>query len=692
MNENYRRAEALYIARQDALIHRATVVPIWEGDTFRYRVNTLEGPRCVRVSATTGERWEIEDPGGEPALPAEVTGMRVSPGGEYTVTVTAGNLAVNGAPITADGEPGHAYGLPSDQSALPIVAVQNGMATSPQVEWAPDGRRFVTHRVDQRHVPTLTMTQSCPPDGSPRPLVRTVHYEMPGDPLPVFRLVVFDAETGERVDVVIEPLTFTHDAPLGIGRVWWEDDETLWMLYGTRGYQGARLYRIDARTGAAEVVLEEAGETIMNSSPTVVEFPLVRAHGDEVLWYSDRSGWGHLYRYERGELKNAVTEGEWLVRDLVHLDWGARRVYFLSGGHGTNPYHRRLCRADLDGTGVVVLTPEDTDHHVVASPDGLRFVDTHAAPDTPPVTVLRDADGAVVAELERADVSALEQAGYRAPEAFTVKAADGVTDLYGLLHLPADFDASGSYPILDSIYNGPQISRQLRTTLRGYSIDPFLLDPVGGAPMLAQLGLAVVVMDGRGTPYRSKAFHDASYGDPAAAVGIDDHVAAIRQLAAERPYLDLARVGVTGHSAGGAAALHAVLRHPGFFTAAISSAGDHDHSGYYAIWGETYQGPPPQDYTAGSPLPLAGRLRAKLLLLFGEMDENCHPGLSLRVVNALIAQDKDFEMLMVPNATHGYGAAEAHVLRRQWDFLTRHLIGAEPPAGYRIDPAFGAGR
>ncbi|WP_214320596.1 S9 family peptidase [Nonomuraea sediminis] len=670
MLDRYRRAQALHLSRHDGLIHRAVVVPNWEGDSFWYRADAAE---CYRVFPETGERRRVAEPDASP------------PPGRYTVTTWDGNLLVNGEPLTTDGEPGHAYGLPSDQGGLPIVALQAGMSEPPLVEWAPDGRRFVTLRVDQRHVPLLTMTQSCPPGGGPRPLAHTLHYEMPGDPLPTFEQMIFDAETGDRIDLAIEPLTFTHDAPLGIGRVWWEDDDTLWMLYGTRGYRAARLYRVDARTGAAEVVLEESSDTIMNSSPTIVEPPLVRTRGEQVLWYSDRSGWGHLYLYVNGELKNAVTEGEWLVRELVHVDWDARQVLFVSGGHGSNPYHRRLCRAGLDGTGVTVLTPEDADHQIAASPDGRWFVDTHAAPGQAPLTVLWDAAGTVIAELERADLAALERTGWRAPEPFTVKAADGVTDVHGLLHLPAGFDPAGSYPILDSIYNGPQITRQLRTTLRGFPVDPFLLDPVGGAPMLAQLGLAVVVMDGRGTPYRSKDFHDVSYGDPAATAGIDDHVAAIRQLAAERPYLDLSRVGVIGHSAGGAAALQAVLRHPDFFTAAVSSAGDHDHSGYYAIWGETYQGPPPQDYSVGSPLPLVGELRAKLLLLFGEMDDNCHPGLSLRVVNALIAADKDFEMLVVPNADHGYGAAEAHVLRRQFDFLTRHLIGQEPPAGHHLD-------
>ncbi len=690
MIEAYRRAEALHPSQEPRLVHRAAITPVWEDGSFSYQVSTPDGPSLVRIFPDKRKRVEEgAPPAAEPVLPPELTGVQTSPDGRHAVSVEDGNLAVNGVRITHDGTEGHAYGLPSDQNRLPIVVAQAGMTTPPLLVWAPDGRRFVTLRVDQRHVPTLTLTQACPPDGGPRPLAHTLHYEMPGDPLPTFQQMIFDAETGDRVDIAIEPLTFTHDAPLGVGRVWWEDDDTLWMLYGTRGYRAAVLYRIDARTGEATVVLREHSETVMYSAPTIVEAPLVSTRGDEVLWYSDRSGWGHLYRYAGGELKNAVTEGEWLVRDVLRVDWDAREVLFMSGGHGSNPYDRRLCRAGLDGGGVTVLTPEDGDHHVQVSPDGRRLVDTYATPGMPSVTVLRDADGAVVMELERADLSALEKAGWRAPERFTAKAADGVTDVHGLLFLPGDFDPSRRYPILDSVYNGPQIPRQLRTTLRGHSLDPWLLDPAAGAASLAALGLAVVVLDGRGTPYRGKAFQDASYGDPGVSVGLADHVAAITQLAAERPYLDLDRVGIAGHSGGGAATVRALLTHPELFDVGVASAGDHEHSGYYAIWSETYQGPPPQDYTADSLLPHAERLKGKLLILFGEMDDNCHPALSLRLVDALIRADADFEMLMVPNAAHGYMHAEAHVLRRQWDFLTRHLIGAEPPVGYRIDPTFG---
>ncbi|WP_157253401.1 S9 family peptidase [Nonomuraea typhae] len=666
MNDRFRRAAALLPDREPDLVRLATITPVWEGDSFWY--TAPEGR--VRIFPETGER--VTEPAGEPdegaGVPGEAAGER------YAVAVRDGNLLVNGRPLTTDGVPGHAYGLPSDQGAMPIMAVQLGMDTPPELAWAPGGRRFVTQRVDQRHVPTLTLTQSCPPGGGPRPLAHTRHYEMPGDPLPTVQHMIFDAATGERVDVDLPPLTFTHDTPLGIGRLWWCGDDTLWLLYGTRGAKAARLYRIDARTGHAERVLEEKSETVQLSGPLLVDAPLVRTHGDEVLWYSERTGWGHLYRYVDGQVVNAVTEGEWMVREILHLDWTARQVVFASGGHGGNPYDRRICRAGLDGGGVTVLTPEDADHQGQVSPDGRWLIDTYATPGTPAVTVLRDASGAVVTELARADLSALIEAGWRAPERFTAKAADGVTDVHGLLYLPAGFDPDGSYPIVDSIYNGPQLARQARITVRGYPIDPWLLDPAGHAPALAALGFAVVVMDGRGTPFRGKRFQDASYGDPACSAGLADHVAAIGQLAAERPYLDLTRVGVTGHSGGGAATARALLTYPDFFHVGVASAGDYEHDAYYAVWGETYQGPPPQDYAAHSLAGLAGNLRGKLMIVFGEMDDNCHPGMSLRLIDALIRADADFEMLMVPNAAHGYLHAEEYVQRRQWEFLTRHLL------------------
>ncbi|GII91925.1 DPP IV N-terminal domain-containing protein [Sinosporangium siamense] len=685
MIDRYRRAERLHMSRHDQLVFRALVTPHWEGDSFWYKVNTPEGPEFVRVWPEKRERQVIADPGAEEAPPPMITGLVTSPDGRYAVGVEGENLTVNGTPVTADGVAGWGYGLPSDQSRMPVVARQQGLRTPPLVVFAPGGRRFVTCRVDQRHVPTLTLTQSCPPGaGQPRPLVHTMHYEMPGDEPPTITHLILDAETGERVDVDIEPLTFTHDAPLGVERVWWSDDDTLWLLYSTRGYKSARLYRIDARTGAACVVLEETAETIMHYSPTVIDFPLVRTFGDEVLWFSERDGWGHLYLYRDGELVCQVTRGEWLVRAIVHLDEERRELYFLAGGHDPNPYHRGLFRVGLDGTGLTRLTPEQADHDVTASPDGRWFVDTYATPAEPPVTVLRDRDGTVVLELERADIRRLLEAGWRAPEPFTVKAADGVTDVHGLLYLPGDFDPSASYPILDSVYNGGQLPRLARLNLRGYPVDPYLLDQAAGAPMFAQLGLAVVVLDGRGTPYRSKAFHDAGYGDPTLRVGLADHVAALTQLAADRPYLDLGRVGIAGHSGGGTATAAALLHHPGVFHVGVASAGNYETAGYYALWGETYGGPPPRDYDQWSLVPHAAGLKGKLLLLCGEMDDNTHPTLTLRLVDALIRADKDFDMLMVPGAAHGYLHAESHVLRRQWDYLVRHLLGEEPPTGFTL--------
>ncbi|MGX2995003.1 DPP IV N-terminal domain-containing protein [Streptomyces sp. JNUCC 64] len=679
----YQRAAALHPYRHHELIFRDQIDPVWEGDSFWYRVSTPDGPEFVRVHPERGEREVIADPGVPKDPSPRPTGENRSPDRRYTLTFDGDDLAVNGKAVTTDGVPGHDYAKSSDIARTARADSRDGKTRAPLAAWSPDGRNFVTCRVDQRHVPLLTMTESCPPDGRARPDAYTLHYEMPGGPLPTVTHLIVDAETGGRTDVRLPPLPFSHEAPLGTDRVWWSDENTIWFLYETRGAKAARLYRVDAGTGTATLVLEETADTIMESAPSRMDPLMVRVHGEEVLWYSTRDGWGHLYLYRDGELVTQVTGGDWLVREIVHLDWTERQVTFLASGLGDDPYQRTLCRVGLDGSGLTRLTPSDTDHIVRASPDGRWFVDTHAGPQDPPVTVLLDHDGRPKLELERADVSRLVRAGWRAPEPFTALAADGTTELHGLLYLPGDFDPTASYPILDSVYNGPQVTRQVRIPDKG--LDPYLLDPVRGAPSLAALGFAVVIVDGRGTPYRSKAFHDAGHGDPGLAVGLADHVAVIGQLAAERPYLDAGRVGITGHSGGGAATAGAMLRHPDVFSVGVASAGNYENAGYYAIWAETYGGAPPYDYDQWSLRPLADRLRGKLLMIFGEMDENTHPALSLQLADALIRADRDVDMLVVPGATHSYRHAEAHVERRTWDYLVRHLLGEEPPPGFRLE-------
>ncbi|GII93812.1 S9 family peptidase [Sinosporangium siamense] len=731
MRDAYERADRLTGAHADKLIFRASVAPVWVGTpptALRYLVRVPDGHELIEADLATGERRvaaRVTEPGGESLSAVDLTGEHevtlgsaeslwtldlatggltrsgerdkppmdrsASPCGKHHATVADGDLHVDGRRLTHDAEPpGLAYARPSDQRDLPIVLQQRGLSLPPLVVWSPDGERLATVLRDQRHVPVLPLTQAIPPDGGPRPILHTLHYEMPGDPLPTVRIIVFHAETGKRIDVDLPPLEFTYGDPVSAGNLWWsEDGGTLWLLHPSRGHRSLTLYRIDPGTGAARVIVEESGGTIVQPGPSIVLPRVTRTTADgEVLWFSERDGWGRLYSYDArtGDLKAAVTESPGIVTGIAHVE--DRTAYVsICGREPGNPYHRYLYAADLDGGGQRLLTPERGDHHVVFSPDGKWFVDTYGSAGTAPVTLLRDASGAVVAELETADLSRLLATGWRAPEEVSGLAADGETEVWGLLYTPSTFDPEAKYPVVDSVYPGPQIIRQIRVPGDGGLDGPFLIDELGHANAVAELGFAVLVMDGRGTPFRSRAFADVSYGRLETAGSLEDHVALLKQLAADRPWLDLERAGIYGHSGGGFATATAMMRHPGFYKVGVASAGNHDQRSYYAVWGETYHGA--ADYAEQAVAAHAERLAGKLFLVTGEMDDNVHPGMTYRLVRALIDAGKDFDLLVVPGAAHSYLEAEPYVLRRQWDFLVRHLLGAEPPAGVRLSPELG---
>jgi dipeptidyl aminopeptidase/acylaminoacyl peptidase len=362
------------------------------------------------------------------------------------------------------------------------------------------------------------------------------------------------------------------------------------------------------------------------------------------------------------------------VRQFLHVDEAERTVYFTAAGLvEADPYRRTVCRAGLDGTGFARLTDDELDHVVTLPGHRGYFVDSASTVDTAPVTTVRDWTGRVLVELERADITRLEATGWTPPERFRVKAADGVTDVYGVLYRPHGFDPARRYPVVDSLYPGPQVGR----------VEPGF-DPGGmglDAEPLAALGFVVVALDGRGTPGRGKAFHDASYGRLGDAGGLADHVAALRQLAADRPWMDLDRVGAFGHSGGGFAAARAMLDFPEVYRAGVALAGSHDARCFNAGFVESYDGADDPDAGARtSNVDLAARLAGPLLLVHGELDDQVHPDHTLRLADRLIAADKDFELLIVPGAEHTFIDCLAYVRKRCWDFLVRELMGTPPPA------------
>jgi dipeptidyl aminopeptidase/acylaminoacyl peptidase len=443
-----------------------------------------------------------------------------------------------------------------------------------------------------------------------------------------------------------------------------------------RGYMQRQLLAIDPASGAPRLLVEERNQPFLNTYANVAHRYI--RDGRELLWASERDGWMHLYLYdaEAGRMVRQVTRGEWVVRNIVHVDEAARVLYFTAGGRepGRDPYLQHLYRIGLDGTGLRLLTPEDAEHSVFFSPTRAYFVDTYSRADLAPVAVLRRApDGAPVMELERADISRLLATGWKDPEPFAAKGRDGVTDVYGLIWRPTTLDPSRRYPVVETIYTGPQnfFTPKSFNAWRNH------------AQTIAELGFIVVQVDGLGTARRSWKFHAHTWknlGDQ----GLPDHIAALRQMAAKYPYMDLTRVGIFGHSAGGYDATHALLTHPEFYKVGVSSAGNHDHRLDKAVWNTQWMGwPIGPEYTEQSNVTLAGNLQGKLLLAHGDVDENVPVSATLRLVDALIAANKDFDLIIMTNRNHGFGA-DPYFVRRRWDFFVKHLLGVDPPSDFKI--------
>jgi dipeptidyl aminopeptidase/acylaminoacyl peptidase len=383
-------------------------------------------------------------------------------------------------------------------------------------------------------------------------------------------------------------------------------------------------------------------------------------------------------------LKNQITTGEGNVTQVVHVDEKARAIYFMAVGKeaGRDPYFAALYRIHFDGTGMKLLTPEDADHAVTFSPDGRTFVDVASTPTTPQRAVVRDDEGNVVMEVTREDISELRATGWQPLTPITVKARDGKTDLYGFLFKPAKFDAAKKYPVIDRVYPGPQTGSCGSRSFSAAHKD---------MQSLAELGFVVVCIDGMGTPGRSKSFHDALYGNMEDNT-IPDQVAGIKQLAAKYAWIDMGRVGIYGHSGGGAAAAAAMFHAPEFFKVGVSESGNHDNRVYEDDWAEKWIGllmknaDGTTNYDSQANENFAKDLKGRLLLIHGTMDDNVPPNNTLLVVDALIKANKDFDLMMVPNAAHDYGAATPYVTRRRWDYFVRYLAGGEPPAEYRMKP------
>ncbi len=662
-----------------------------------------DSERAIRFHTADSARWEcsLEDyvcsgPDSIPEDPVRVE--RPSPDGAWVAFTRDENLWIrsteDGAErqLTTDGEPDFGYAVSPEGCCSAVTLARRGTTPATVLIWSDDSRKVATHQFDERGVKDLHLLET----HTGRPLLHSYKTALPGDSvIPTYTLHVFDVESGAHTPLDVGVLDAMNTVCCNVSNdTIWKDvrwgagSGEVFFTKAVRSYDTLTLYAADTETGTVRTILEERSKTFVETNPQAGGLPNWRVLNDnrEVVWWSERDGWGHLYLYDAtdGRLKHRITEGPWLVRDVLRIDEVGRWVYFVAVGReeGRDPYYRHLYRAPLDGGPIELLTPEDADHAIQPAPDGDWFLDTYSTRTSIPRTVVRDPSGTVVQTLEEADFSALQGIGWPWPEPFTVKARDGVTDLYGLLHLPSDFDSTASYPVVDYIYPGPQsgpIGARQAALRQG-----------GNAQALAELGFVVFVIDALGTPGRSKAFHDSYYGDMRDN-GIPDHVSALKSLAGSRPWMDLDRVGIFGHSGGGFSSTDAILSYPDFFKVAVSSAGNHDNRSYDFTWGEKYQGllernPDGTDsFDSQANQNIAGNLEGKLLLMYGTLDDNVHPNATLLLIDELTRLNLDYDLMVVPNRNHGY-SSEPYVVRRTWDYFVEHLMGATPPRQYEIAP------
>jgi dipeptidyl aminopeptidase/acylaminoacyl peptidase len=536
--------------------------------------------------------------------------------------------------------------------------------------WSPDSQALFVLQTEPAQEHKVTFIESSPAS-QVQPKTHSIDYLKPGDRIAHPRPRLF--RVAEKRSLPIDESLFPN--PWGIDEFHWSSDsKSIQFLYNQRGHQVLRLLAADADTGAVRPLIDESSKTFIDYAGKLF-LHRVTSTG-ELLWMSERDGWNHLWLYdgETGMVKNQVTRGEWVVRRVEYVDEEARRVWFLAGGvqPGQDPYYLHLCRVNFDGSGFVILTEGDGTHTVDFSPDRRYFLDTYSRVDQPPVCELRSSeDGHRIVTLEEADATRLYAAGWTAPERFEAPARDGTTPIYGVLLKPTSFDPVKRYPVVESIYAGPQAA----FVPKGWG-------PARGLQEMAELGFIVVQIDGLGTSFRSKAFHDVCWKNLADA-GLPDRVGWIQAAARQRPWMDLDRVGVYGGSAGGQNALRALLDHGDFYKVGVADCGCHDNRMDKIWWNELWMGwPVGPEYEASSNVTAAAKLTGKLLLVAGEMDQNVDPASTMQVVHALVKADKDFDLLIIPG--QGHGAAETpYGRRRRAEFLLRHLGPPEEAASAR---------
>ena len=740
--DDYARAERMMGYNTQALVDGSMGQPHWlANDRFWYRVLTAQGSEFILVNparetrtvafdparlaaalaaaggktyeagrlpfqsvdfsgdaqgfafAAGGQPWNYDiasgkvSPGAKPAAPLNNNADNEvkSPDGRLAAFIKDDNLWVRDtktnqlSQLTTDGAKD--YGYATDNAGWTH-------SDKPVLRWSPDSRKIATFRQDQRRVGNMYLVTTNV--GAPK--LRTWKYPLPGDKdIATIERVVIDVNPAKVVRFQTAPDPHRGSLSDDISSSgtfddvdWSADGRELAFVSTSRDHKTEKMRVADAATGAVRDVFAETVATQYESGQGAINWRYL-PKSKEVIWYSERDNWGHLYLYDAttGKVKRQITKGKFVVTQLLRVDEAQRQLYFLADGREAgNPYFTHLYRIGLDGKNLTSLTPEAGNHQVTMSPSGRYFIDTYSQPDKPGVTVLRGADGKLLSTLEKTDISRLTATGWKAPTPITVKAADGQTDLYGLLFTPTNLDPARKYPIINYIYPGPQ----------GGGVGSWSFVPArNDHQALAELGFVVVVIEGSCNPLRSKSYHDACYGNMAENT-LSDQVTGMRQLARKYPYIDLDRAGIWGHSGGGYATAAALFRYPDFFKVGISESGNHENRNYEDDWAERYLGllktnaDGTTSYDNQANAASAKNLKGKLLLAHGLMDDNVPPSNTMLVVEALTKANKSYDLVVFPNARHGYGTYSPYMTRRRWDYFVQNLAGAEAPRDYQMTP------
>ncbi len=678
------------------LVYNSNVSPVWLSDgRFWYSVTTAAGKQFVLVNPADGSKKTAPDlktlvpdatdkPAGFGGRRGGGSSEVLSPDGKKAAFIRNWNLWVRDVAskqetqLTTDGVKDYGYATDnagwkhSDRAIL---------------LWSPDSKKIATFQQDQRNVSDMFLVSTNV--GTPKleawkyplpvdkDIIRIERVIIEVDQPKVVRLKIpSDARRGTLCDDIACSGSFDDNE-------WNADGSKLAFVSTSRDHKEEKLRIADAATGEVREVFQETVATQYESGQGSVNWHFLAAT-NEIIWYSERDDWGHLYLYDAntGKLNTQITKGDFVVTRLLKVDEKNRVLYFEANGRekDQDPYFSHFYRIDFSGKNLQLLTPEDGNHNISLAPDSKYFVDNYSKPDVPPVSVLRDAKGKLIATLEKTDISKLVASGWKAPEPITVKSRDGKWNLYGLLFSPTNLDKTKKYPIINYIYPGPQgggVGGRSFTASRGDN------------QALAELGFIVVVIDGTCNPGRSKSFHDVCYGNMGDNT-LEDQISGIKQLASTRPYMDVDRVGIWGHSGGGFATACAMFRYPDFYKVGISESGNHENRNYEDDWGERYIGLLTKDVSGKSNYDnqanqnFAANLKGKLMLAHGNADDNVPPYNTYLVVEALEKANKDFDLVIFPNAHHGYGADSYYMMRRRWDYFVKNLQGAEPPKEFKI--------